>query len=155
MGETAIIEGHAAIFGEPDLKGDRIRRGAFFQKLIPAPQSRVKMLYQHAADRPIGRWTEIRETARGLFVRGEIILASDEGREVATLIAAGALDGLSIGFRTKAGRKVKGGRELTAIDLWEISVVTFPMAPGARITRIAMPGETSRLLRDAALKIAS
>ena len=155
----AVIEGYASVFGVPDLNGDRVRRGAFTNILIPARRNRVKMLYQHAADRPIGYWREMRETAHGLFVRGEIILDSAHGQEVATLIEAGALDGLSIGFRTRAARKIKGGRELTLVDLWEISVVTFPMAPGARITRITMPpkpgGKTATLLRDAALQLAS
>lgn len=159
--KTAIIEGYASIFGARDLKGDVVRRGAFSrslsggggQKLIPGAPSRVKMLYQHAADQPIGRWLEMRETMKGLYVRGEIILESPHARAVAALIAGGALDGLSIGFRTRAARKLPRGRELIDIDLWEVSVVTFPMAPGARITRIAAAQDAppaAALIRDAA-----
>ncbi|MBD0426283.1 HK97 family phage prohead protease [Aquisalinus flavus] len=136
---VAVIEGYASIFGERDLNGDIVKRGAFAEKLIPGRLPAVKMLYQHAADQPIGRWLEMKETARGLYVRGEIILDSPRAREVATLVAGGALDGLSIGFRTRAARKIAGGRELIRLDLWEVSVVTFPMAPGARITRLFSP----------------
>lgn len=155
---VAVIEGLASVFGVRDLNGDTVRRGAFSGKLIPARPERVKMLYQHAADKPIGRWLVMRETATGLYVRGQIILDSPRAREIAHLIAGGALDGLSIGFRTRAARKIRGGRELTEIDLWEVSVVTFPMAPGARITAIHMPGtqeKTAELLREAAVKVTS
>ncbi|WP_229714602.1 HK97 family phage prohead protease [Aquisalinus luteolus] len=149
-GPVAVIEGYASIFGERDLNGDIVKRGAFAEKLIPGRLPAVKMLYQHAADQPIGRWLEMKETARGLYVRGEIILDSPRAREVATLVAGGALDGLSIGFRTRAARKIAGGRELTRLDLWEVSVVTFPMAPGARITRlIPADADTADTIREA------
>jgi len=56
------------------------------------------------------------------------------GREAAALIAAGAIDGLSIGYRTvRAGRNDKGRRLLQELELWEVSLVTFPMLPSARV----------------------
>ncbi|MHA7873528.1 MAG: HK97 family phage prohead protease, partial [Hyphococcus sp.] len=101
---------------------------------------RVRMLYQHAAEAPIGRWTALAEDARGLFVRGEIILSSPRAREVYDLLAGGALDGLSIGYQTVKARKPRaGGRVILDLDLWEVSVVTFPMAPGARVTHVGAP----------------
>ena len=80
---------------------------------------------------------------RGLKVLGEINLEVARGRELAALIGAGGLDGLSIGFRTIAAGRPQGrsGRTLKQVDLWEISLVTFPMLAGARVTGIAMPGE--------------
>lgn len=137
----AEIEGYAAVFGSTDLSGDRVVPGAFGSKLIPAAKAPVRMLYQHQAETPIGRWTEIREDARGLYVRGQLFLDTDQGREAHRLIAGGALDGLSIGFKTKKARAGREGRMLTSIDLWEISVVTFPMSPEARITRVSAAGE--------------
>ncbi len=129
-----FIEGYATRFGEYDLNRDRVLRGAFLKSLIPAKPGRVKMLYQHRVEKPIGRWVQIKEDSRGLFVRGEIFLNTDLGRNVWSLISGGALDGLSIGFRTKKARRSKKGRDLLELDLWEISIVTFPMAPGARIS---------------------
>lgn len=137
---TLEIEGYATVWGIADLAGDRIRRGAFAntllesQKLIPAPSRQVRMLYQHAADRPIGRWLQIREDETGLHVKGYILETTDDGRNAAALVRAGALDGLSIGFRPRQSRRRReGGRDLFDIDLWEISLVTFPMNRGARI----------------------
>lgn len=94
------------------------------------------MLYQHAADRPVGLWRGMREDDHGLFVEGDILLTTSAGRDLAALIAGGAIDGLSIGFRPGRARRLKSGeRELLSVDLWEISIVSFPMAPGARIIR--------------------
>ena len=143
----AVIEGYAAVFGVPDLSGDTIRRGAF-EKLIPAAAGRVKMLAQHAAEAPVGRWVRIEEDAVGLKVRGELFTDTDEGRNLYRLLAGGALDGLSIGFKPVRARRTRTGREILEADLWEVSIVTFPMAPTARITFVGDEGEASRPPRD-------
>jgi HK97 family phage prohead protease len=93
------------------------------------------MLYQHFAHAPIGVWEEIAEDSRGLYVRGRLVDAVEQARDVRALLAEGALDGLSIGFRTvRAKRGPAGGRTLLEIELWEISVVTFPLLAGSRVT---------------------
>ena len=145
----AIIEGYAAVFGVPDLSGDVISRGAF-GKLIPAEAGRVRMLAQHAAEAPVGRWVRIEEDARGLRVRGEVFTDTDAGRNLHRLLAGGALDGLSIGFKPVRTRRTRTGREIREADLWEVSIVTFPMAPRARITFVGDEGEgmASRPPRD-------
>ena len=137
-GGRTVVEGYAALFGVPDLSGDVILPGAFTGggKLIPARLARVRMLHQHAAEAPVGRWTEIAEDARGLRVRGEVFTDTRLGRDLARLLKGGALDGLSIGFKTVKAVRTRTGRELRAVDLWEVSIVTFPMAPEARITRV-------------------
>jgi HK97 family phage prohead protease len=96
------------------------------------------MLIQHDPAQPIGAWDEIREDARGLYVRGHLIAGSPRACEILALIRGRALDGLSIGFRARrASRDARTGqRRLYDIDLWEISIVTFPMLPGARVTAI-------------------
>ena len=142
----ARIEGYAALFGVPDLSGDVIARGAFAKNLIPARADRVRMLRQHAAERPVGRWTRMKEDERGLFVSGEVFTDTSDGRDLYRLLAGGALDGLSIGFKPVRADRTAGGRRLKEVDLWEISIVTFPMAPGARITRVS--GEEARAPRD-------
>ncbi|MEL7489081.1 MAG: HK97 family phage prohead protease [Pseudomonadota bacterium] len=134
---TAPIEGYASIFNAPDQNGDIIAPGAFAASLQQA--SPVRMLYQHAVEAPIGRWLTLREDARGLFVKGEIILSSDKAREVYALLEGGAIDGLSIGFQTVKAKKTNGGRLITKAALWEVSIVTFPMAPAARVTRLGSP----------------
>jgi HK97 family phage prohead protease len=83
-------------------------------------------------------WLELCEDSRGLFARGRLMPEVTRAREVLSLMRAGALDGLSIGFRTVKGRTdpATGVRRLHAIDLWEISVVTFPMLPEARVSAV-------------------
>ena len=132
---VAEIEGYAAIFHERDLNGDIIAPRAFARVLNGARP--VRMLYQHMPELPIGRWLECAEDARGLYVRGEVLLSSPRAREVAALVAGGALDGLSIGYRTVRAEKGAGGaRRILEAELWEVSIVTFPMALAARIARI-------------------
>jgi len=134
--EGIQIEGYASRFGEPDQGGDVVARGAYAASLkaLAARGRRVKMLWQHDPAQPIGVWDEVREDARGLFVRGRILSDVEKGREAGALITAGAIDGLSIGYRTvRATRNDKGQRLLNELELWEVSLVTFPMLPSARI----------------------
>jgi len=136
----ADIEGYAAVFEQPDLNGDVIARGAF-KKTLAKRTAPVRMLYAHAAETPIGRWTSFTEDARGLYARGELLLSSRAAREVHALLQGGAIDGLSIGYQTVRARKAPRGRarRIVEADLWEVSVVTFPMAPGARIVHVGAP----------------
>ena len=96
------------------------------------------MLWQHNAAEPIGVWLSIEEDLRGLKVRGRLNLDIAKAREVYSLMREGSVDGLSIGFRAqKAVRDRKNGlRRLEKLDLWEISVVTFPMLPQARVNAV-------------------
>lgn len=130
------FEGYASLFGVRDTGGDAVARGAFARSLRRRGAAGVKMLYQHAAAEPLGVWSEIYEDGAGLFVRGRIVTDVRRGREVLALMREGALDGLSIGFRTVRARKEAGGRAILEADLWEVSVVTFPMLDGARVRRV-------------------
>lgn len=132
---VGTIGGYAALFGVPDMAGDVIEPGAFLASLARRGPTAIRMLWQHDPARPVGRWTAIREDRRGLYAEGALSLSTDAGREAAGLIADGALDGLSIGFRAKLARKGAGTarRRLVTIDLWEISLVTFPMQERARL----------------------
>lgn len=144
--ETLIaeIEGYAARYGEADLNGDVIAPGAF-TKTLRSRTAPVRMLYQHASEKPIGRWMELRSTRDGLIARGELLLSSQRAREVYALLKGGALDGLSIGYRTIRSGAARNGRRILEAELWEVSIVTFPMAPRARLTRIgeAIPASSS------------
>lgn len=126
------IEGYAAIFGEPDRGGDIIAPGAFSASLT-SRQSAIKLLWQHDPAQPIGVWDEIAEDAKGLRVTGRLLTSIQRGAEAAALLQAGALDGLSIGYRATRADRRGPHRQLTEIDLWEISLVTFPMNANARL----------------------
>ena len=133
--EAGLFEGYASLFGVADLGRDTVMPGAFRDSLARRGAAGIRMLWQHDPAEPIGRWLSLREDARGLHVRGRLNLAVGRAREIAALMRDGSIDGLSIGFRTvEASRDRRLGlRRLTKLDLWEISVVTFPMQPGARI----------------------
>lgn len=136
VAEGSVIEGYASLFGACDQGGDIVQKGAYGESLsrLIAEGRRVKMLWQHDPAQPIGIWDEVREDARGLFVKGRLLDSVEKGREAAALIAAGAIDGLSIGYRTRrAVKNDKGQRLLTELELWEVSLVTFPMLPSARV----------------------
>ncbi len=103
------------------------------------------MLWQHDPAQPIGVWDELREDARGLWVKGRLLDSVARGREAAALIEAGAIDGLSIGYRTqRAAKNDAGQRVLQTLDLWEVSLVTFPMLPTARMSCAAWPVSLTR-----------
>jgi HK97 family phage prohead protease len=133
-----VISGYASIFGSVDLGNDRVARGAFASALRKRGAGGIRMLFQHDPAEIIGSWIDIREDAFGLRVRGRINAEVARGREVLALIRQGALDGLSIGFKTIAADqdRATGVRTIREADLWEISVVTFPMLPEARISEL-------------------
>ena len=135
--EGHVIEGYASLFGKRDQGNDVVMGGAYGASLarLAAAGRRVKMLWQHDPTQPIGVWDEVREDATGLWVKGRILGVVEKGREAVALLGAGAIDGLSIGYRTvKSERDGKGQRLLTELELWEVSLVTFPMLPEARVT---------------------
>jgi HK97 family phage prohead protease len=129
------IEGYASLFGEVDQARDMVMPGAFAASLRQRGVRRVPMLFQHDPTEPIGVWLELREDLHGLYARGRLIPEVVRARELLALLKAGAADGLSIGFRTVKGRVDPKSRirKLDAIDLWEISLVTFPLLAGARV----------------------
>jgi HK97 family phage prohead protease len=132
------VEGYASLFGEVDQARDMVMPGAFRETLRLRGIRRVPMLFQHDPAEPVGVWLELREDQRGLFARGRLIPEVARGRELYALLRAGAIDGLSIGFRTVKGRVDPRSRirKLDQIDLWEISVVTFPLLAGARVQAV-------------------
>lgn len=161
--EGTKIEGYASLFGACDQGGDVVTKGAYAQSLTKLAQDgrAVKMLWQHDPAQPIGIWDEVREDARGLFVKGRLLDSVERGREAAALIAAGAIDGLSIGYRTvKSARNDKGQRLLSELELWEVSLVTFPMLPSARVAAKGEDpadnhwGELAEVLEDARRNLA-
>ncbi|TNC73410.1 HK97 family phage prohead protease [Rubellimicrobium roseum] len=148
------IEGYASLFGLPDQGGDIMERGAYAKSLerLATHGDSVKMLWQHDPSEPIGLWEEVREDARGLRVKGRLLPEVARGREAAALIRAGAIDGLSIGYRTvRATKDSQGRRRLHEVELWEVSLVTFPML---REARLAAKGADLALLHEMTAAVA-
>jgi HK97 family phage prohead protease len=137
-GETGEFEGYASVFGLMDLGRDVVAPGAFRDTLARRGPGGVKLLWQHDPTQPLGTWHAIVEDRHGLFVRGRLDLEQSKAREVFSLMKRGAVDGLSIGYRTEAERRDRatGLRRLERIDLWEISLVTFPLLPQARVRAV-------------------
>jgi uncharacterized protein len=130
--ESGVIEGYASKFGIEDRGGDVMMPGAFKGSLNGRASAGVKMLWQHDPAQPIGVWEEVREDATGLWVKGRILADVARGREAVALLGAGAIDGLSIGYRTIKSEDGEGSqRKLIEVELWEVSLVTFPMLPEA------------------------
>lgn len=132
--DARTIEGLGSVFNNVDGGGDIVLPGAFAKSIaVKMP----KMLWQHKSDMVIGKWDEVRETPEGLFLKGRL-LKTTLGNDAYELALNGAIDGLSIGYSTKDSEfdRKSGTRKLKAVELHEVSLVTFPMNEKAGITRV-------------------
>ena len=147
LSQAGTFEGYASLFNVVDLGRDMVLPGAFRDSLKARGAAGVKLLWQHDAAQVIGSWLSIAEDSRGLFVRGQLNLDVAKAREVYALMKDGAVDGLSIGFRTQKSvtDPATGVRRLQKVDLWEISIVTFPMLPNARVSSVKYLDAKARL----------
>lgn len=127
-----IIEGYAALFGVADQMRDVVRAGAFATSLARGGEP-LPMLVEHERRLLAGQWTDVREDSRGLWLRGEIRDDQPGAARAKRMIARG-IDGLSIGFVPIVAQRAGDGRVLIEIDLLEVSIVTHPMQPQARLT---------------------
>lgn len=138
VSDEGDFEGYASTFGNVDQCRDIVVAGAFAASLKARPAGKIKVLREHRWDSPIGVLTEAKEDGRGLYVKGRLVLESAMGRETHALMKAGAVDGISIGFRTIRDEidRAKGVRKLLEIDLREVSIVTFPMNEAATVSAV-------------------
>jgi uncharacterized protein len=161
-GDDGSIEGYGSVFGVKDSYDDIIASGAFVASLAAhkAAATMPAMLWQHNASEPVGIWTDVAEDAKGLRVVGKLALETTRGKEAHALLKMGALNGLSIGFMSKqwAYDRDTDVRTLTEIELWEVSLVTFPANGKARITGVksspddaVSPKDAERFLREAGI----
>lgn len=158
-GDDGSLEGYGSVFGVRDNWDDIIVPGAFVATLAAHKSAGTMpaMLWQHDDTSPIGIWTDMSEDALGLRIKGRLALDTVRGKEAQALLKMGALNGLSIGFMSKqwAYDKETDVRTLTEIDLWEVSLVTFPANEKARVTSIksvsemVTPKDAEKSLRDA------
>lgn len=148
-GEMSVT-GYAAVYGNRDRVGDVIVAGAFTNSLKSG--RKIKMLWQHDPNQVIGIWDDIIEDEKGLLVSGRFA-NTDKGKEVHELVKMGAIDSLSIGYRTKDfDYSNSGDRLLKEVDLWEVSVVSFPANELANITAVKSEFDEERELLDLMLK---
>lgn len=158
LDDEGVFSGYGSVFDVEDLGGDVVAKGAFTASLAEhsGKGSMPALLWQHDPDKPIGVYTEMKEDDHGLWVEGKLCLESALGREAHALLKMGALSGLSIGYwpRKWVWDDDAMVRTLTEIELWETSMVTFPMNPAARIESIKALDDIStvrdaeRFLRD-------
>jgi len=146
--EKGMFEGYGSIFGNKDLGNDVVEAGAFSKSLRKRKPNQVKLLWQHKQDQPIGVFEKITEDGDGLQVKGRLALGTQQGREAFELMKMGALDGLSIGYKADPDKQSyderRRRRMLKEVDLMEISLVTFPMNPKARVTMVKACDKTIR-----------
>ena len=154
--EDGCFAGYASLFGTLDAGGDMVMPGAFAESLARRG-GRIRLLFQHDPKEPVGIWERLAEDGRGLWAEGRLVPGVPRADALRRLIARRAIDGLSIGFRTVRATRARGGhRRLWQVDLWEISIVSFPMVEGARIVPDAGgAGQPARLRRslDAAITL--
>lgn len=152
--DQGMIEGYGSVFDVVDQGGDIIAPGAFRQSL--ASGRKAKMLFQHDPSAVVGVWSTLEEDQKGLRVSGKMLTSVKAGAEAYELVKAGAIDGLSIGFRTIKSMDRNGKRVIMQAELWEVSLVTFPMNEMARIDAVKAAELSERdlervLTRDAGL----
>src|SRR5438093_3540749 len=157
------FEGYGSVFSIEDLGRDIVAPGAFANTLAESRSEGrwPRMLWMHKAEEPIGVWREMREDARGLFVRGQLATGTQRGREVLELMRLGAVDGLSIGYAAVEAsiEETTGARVIAEARLYEVSPVVFPMNTEARVTSVKSDAgfaalserQFERFLRDAGL----
>ncbi len=142
-GDEGRFSGYAAIFDEPNSFGEILKRGAFRKTLREHARRKTRpgLFWMHDPAEPIGVWSAITEDEKGLKVDGQLVLETARGLEAHALLKAGALNGLSIGFRARGSERGPNGvRVLTDVELIEISLVSLPAASKARVTKVRNHG---------------
>lgn len=153
VSEDGSFEGYGSTFGgAPDAYGDIVAPGAFAKSLAKHRQKGTKpvMLWQHNPSEPIGVWDDLEEDGKGLKGTGRFVMDTARGREAHALLKAGAMRGLSIGYREISAEPDGPNRLLKELDLMEISVVTFPANTRATVTSVKSDRmeEFAQRLRD-------
>lgn len=137
LDESGVFAGYGSVFGVVDSYNEAVAQGAFTRSLeeLKAKGRIPALLWQHRMSEPIGIYRAIREDSYGLYVEGQLALKTPRGAEAYELLKMGALSGLSIGYALRAYEQNNetGIVTLTDVDLWEISLVTFPANDDARI----------------------
>lgn len=140
ISEKGEIEGYGSVFGQVDSVNDIVAAGAFKNSIAAHIREGTspKFLWQHDPGQPCGVWNDFKEDQRGLVLKGNFLTETRTGKEAYEFAKSGAVDGLSIGYKTLQYEYQTSTdiRVLTEVDLWEISLVTFPALRSARVTAV-------------------
>jgi HK97 family phage prohead protease len=142
LADNGEFEGYLSVFNNVDSYGEMVMPGAFSASLVDGGRKgrSVKLLWQHDSDRPIGVWKDLAEDKKGLYAKGQLLIDdSAQAKEAHGLLKAGAVDGLSIGYRVieSAPHPDKNGvLQLRKLDLMEGSIVTFPANERAKVDSV-------------------
>lgn len=162
VSDTGEFEGYGSVFGVKDSYSDIVVKGAFQKSLDKHKEkgSLPALLWQHQMDEPIGVYTEMKEDENGLYVKGRLLIDDDAlAKRAHAHLKAGSISGLSIGYSLNDYEydNQKDAFILKDLDLWEVSLVTFPANEEARISdvktalntgEIPQPALVEKCLRD-------
>lgn len=152
LSDDGTFEGYGSIFGNVDLYGDIVAKGAFRKTLAEAKKTkRMPRLLMHHDSRMIaGVYDEMHEDDTGLFVKGRFNLEKQLGKEAHSDAKMGAIDGLSIGYVPRKTKRDEdtGVRTIVELDLWEVSLVVFPANPDARVGAVKSIAAQVKTIRD-------
>jgi HK97 family phage prohead protease len=154
VAEDGEFEGYLSTFGNVDRGMDMVMPGAFRRTLKERKLSSIKLLRDHDTRKVIGKWLSMEEDDRGLKVRGKLFAGTVQlATETLALMREGALDAMSIGYRTIKAQwdEEQGVRKLLDLDLWEGSIVTFPMNEMATVDAVKNDltiTDVERILRE-------
>lgn len=154
VAEDGEFEGYLSTFGNVDRGMDMVMPGAFRRTLKERKLSSIKLLRDHDTRKVIGKWLSMDEDDRGLKVRGKLFAGTVQlATETLALMREGALDAMSIGYRTIKAQwdEEQGVRKLLDLDLWEGSIVTFPMNEMATVDAVKNDltiTDVERILRE-------
>lgn len=165
INDDGTFEGYGSVFDTVDRGGDQVLKGAFERSLKEHKKrgTKVKMLWQHSPEHPIGVWDSIKEDENGLYCKGQLLIKNGvpKADEAYALLKSGAIDGLSIGYGIYEGGASydprKNTRYLKSLILYEVSLVTFPMNESATVDKVKsigelIPEEITRRTLEAALR---
>jgi len=152
--DDGTFEGFGSVFGNVDSYKEIVAPGAFAESLAgwKAAGRLPPVLWQHRSGEPIGPYLAMEEQAVGLHVKGQLLVNDvQRAKEARALMKAKAVNGLSIGFVTREDSfdRVTGIRTLKKIDLWEVSIVTFPANPSAQISSVKSAIDAIETVREA------
>lgn len=154
-GDSGAIEGYASVFGVRDSYNEAVMPGAFADSLAKHARENTYplMLWQHNPDEPIGVWNEMNDDGKGLFAKGQLLQGVRRADEALIMLKAGAIQGMSIGYREVDVEPADAGgpRKLIKLDLLEASIVSFPANRRARVESVkgeGMMADFARRLRD-------
>jgi len=137
VSDDGSFSGYGSVFGVIDSYNERVMPGAFTRSIEQKGANGVALLWQHRSDSPIGVYTEMREDTKGLYVEGKLALGTEKGREAYELMKMGWKAGMSIGFMPAESEKAEDGvREVRELDLWEVSIVTFPANAASMVEQV-------------------